>query len=779
MARGHPTGPDRSASDRARSVDRSCSAVHIDPSVRRARSSGYEARDDRAIARSNALSIGVLLALAIGSPAGCRTGGGGVEEGDLVAEPDLLDLGAVTVSLAGRGTLVLKNVGKSALTITSARPSSDLAPELRLEGVPAALAPGAKTAVSVVLTPAVRGSRDGRIVFSTSSARTPAVAVRVVAVANDPRLSAVPEALDFGRVVIGRAATASVTIRNTSDLSITVGTVSIDVATSNEFRTGIGGIQKLDPGAAFTFAISFTPRTIGLRDGRVVVGDDTRAPSRLGISLRGEGVASELEIDPRSLAFNALLIGETAVQHFRLHNLDTARHTVTALVLTSTAPDGFSISAPALDQLPLGLEPGQARNVDITFSPRRAGRVTTRVRIESSATAAGAFVDLSGDATLAAFGDIEVAPSSIEFGTAQVGFGATRTLRISNLGAGELHLTRPIEIEPSPSPYRWVSAIPDEGTFSPHETRYGRIRFLPTAIGPAPPSGLVIRSDDPRRPVIRLPIAGEGIAAPIADLELAPDPIEFGRVQRGVAASRSVILRNIGSAPLTIERALLTQDAGGRFRPEVLPMFPRTIAPSALLKIQLGYVDPLGLTARNAGALRVVSDDPHGALRDLPLVAETVPPEAGAPHFTIELRWDTGQTDLDLHLIRPAGAFFSASSDCCFCNGNPQWGPAAQPNARPFLDRDAIDGFGPETIRMQTAPPGSYQIAVHYFSDHGGGPTVARVAIRGGPDDFGAFSRLLSVDQRWDVGVVAWNGTRGSFTPSTVPLSRPSVAYCY
>jgi len=81
--------------------------------------------------------------------------------------------------------------------------------------------------------------------------------------------------------------------------------------------------------------------------------------------------------------------------------------------------------------------------------------------------------------------------------------------------------------------------------------------------------------------------------------------------------------------------------------------------------------------------------------------------------LAVELRWDTALTDLDLDVTEPGGAA---------CN----YGHKQTPSGG-VLDRDDIDGHGPETYTIPTAQPGKYRIDVVYH--RGDLPTTATVRI--------------------------------------------------
>jgi len=117
----------------------------------------------------------------------------------------------------------------------------------------------------------------------------------------------------------------------------------------------------------------------------------------------------------------------------------------------------------------------------------------------------------------------------------------------------------------------------------------------------------------------------------------------------------------------------------------------------------------------------------------------------------IELLWntpgdndetDTGPntgSDLDLHFgnqlsIQPdydndglPDPWFDSLNDCYWFNPQPNWGSfQLEVNDDPRLDRDDVDGGGPENLNFSKPETNaSYHIGVHYWDDHGYGPAFA------------------------------------------------------
>jgi hypothetical protein len=96
---------------------------------------------------------------------------------------------------------------------------------------------------------------------------------------------------------------------------------------------------------------------------------------------------------------------------------------------------------------------------------------------------------------------------------------------------------------------------------------------------------------------------------------------------------------------------------------------------------------------------------------------QAVPPS----EIEIVLGWDVVRADLDVHLIQPDGTYWG-DDDCYAWNPTPDWGIQGFDDDDPLLDEDDDgEGNGPyrEVLRLDAPRSGTYQVLVHYFSDHG------------------------------------------------------------
>jgi hypothetical protein len=96
----------------------------------------------------------------------------------------------------------------------------------------------------------------------------------------------------------------------------------------------------------------------------------------------------------------------------------------------------------------------------------------------------------------------------------------------------------------------------------------------------------------------------------------------------------------------------------------------------------------------------------------------------------VEVFWDTSDTDMDTHLLRPGGTEWNTEQDCYYgnCQGTDglEWFAPGDADD-PHLDIDDTDGFGPENINIQTPARGTYRVGVHSFRGNG---VMNRVTVR-------------------------------------------------
>lgn len=141
-------------------------------------------------------------------------------------------------------------------------------------------------------------------------------------------------------------------------------------------------------------------------------------------------------------------------------------------------------------------------------------------------------------------------------------------------------------------------------------------------------------------------------------------------------------------------------------------------------------------SGENVVEVLAISDDDRIATAERTLYGEF-----GAAAIRVQLTWDMNQTDVDLWVTEPSG------EKVYFAN------PVS--DAGGVLDVDDVDGYGPENYTIQSPPEGEYLVQVHYYSDHGQGPSNARISIFVEEVQVAEFGpQHLDDDEVWTVATI-------------------------
>jgi subtilisin family serine protease len=136
-------------------------------------------------------------------------------------------------------------------------------------------------------------------------------------------------------------------------------------------------------------------------------------------------------------------------------------------------------------------------------------------------------------------------PSALDFGTVSIGEPRTLALDLRNAGSDTLRVTK---LACSAGA---ITVDLDHLTLAPFAHRVVNVTYSPELVGPLA-ADLVVRSDDPAHPEVRVALNGAGAEAPVLVLEPATLAVPLATTL-GVEASmrtRTVLLRNAGGNEL-------------------------------------------------------------------------------------------------------------------------------------------------------------------------------------------------------------------------------------
>jgi hypothetical protein len=339
--------------------------------------------------------------------------------------------------------------------------------------------------------------------------------------------------LSFGTVPLGTTKTLADTLVNNTTSPVTIS--AIQGLTSEYQITGITLPLVLAAGQSAPFSVSFLPADPG---------DPTITASFAGpnasasLSISGVGASfGKLSPNPSQVAFGNIQVGSNQTNTVTLTNTGGSSLTVTQATLSGA---GFAMSNLAT---PFSLKPGASASVTITFAPTGSGSFSGSVSFATTCYGQNNTAVLSFSGVGISPGDLTSNPSSLAFGTVQVGATSTKTETLTNTGGSTVNIT---QVTPSGSGFS-VSGITLPQPLAVNQSVTFNVIYAPTSAG-AVTGALSIVSNASNSP---LSISLSGTGAAQGDLVANPSSIAFGSVQVGTPKSQTETLSITGGTSLT------------------------------------------------------------------------------------------------------------------------------------------------------------------------------------------------------------------------------------
>jgi hypothetical protein len=344
--------------------------------------------------------------------------------GQLVPNPWTLNFGTIAVGSTGRKLEILKNSGKSKLTITR---MSVTGAAFSAQGwtLPLTLAPGQSKVGTVKFTPSSSGGKSGILVISWRSKNTNHsnhVSLTGIALGSG-KLTSHPAPMSFGSVQVGSSKRSTGTLTNSTARGVTISAAS---TTASGFR--VGGLNlplTIKPGQSTTYTVTFSPRSSGSFSGNLSI--TSSAPNHiLNVALTGTGAGGgQVTANPTNLNFGSVQTGSKKTLSERLSNSGTA-----ALTISQIAPHGTGFSLSGINP-PVTLSPGQSFTFNVSFASSSTGTTNGTLSVSSNAVNPSLSIPLTGSGTTGTPGQLAVSPASINFGNVPVGSSQKQTARLT------------------------------------------------------------------------------------------------------------------------------------------------------------------------------------------------------------------------------------------------------------------------------------------------------------------------------------------------------------
>ncbi len=330
----------------------------------------------------------------------------------IVVAPQSLSFGSVTVGLSADQTFTVSNSGNATLTATVTRAAGTSA-EFTAAPASLSLAPAASALVTVTYAPSAPGSDSGSLAVASNNPATPTVAVALSGTgvsAPTPSIALDPPAVDFGPVVTGSTASATVAVRNTGSAALDVSAITRCSGTSTEFDWSPSAPFQVAAGSSGSLTVTYMPADLGADGGCLAFASNDPATPMINLTLAGSGVAQAvpaIALVPDALDFGVVTIGGSATRTSQVRNTGTATLHVSAVTACSgTSPEfGWTPAGP------FDVAPGGATALSATYTPADVGMDTGCLAVASdNPTTPSANLNLAGTGAEppVATGDVDI-----------------------------------------------------------------------------------------------------------------------------------------------------------------------------------------------------------------------------------------------------------------------------------------------------------------------------------------------------------------------------------
>ena len=512
---------------------------------------------------------------------------------DIDVDPLTVDFGTVDIGQGLQETVTVSNVGGASLDVSNVSLSGSADFSWSSANLPGTVPAGGSRTIIVSYTPSDEVADTGTLTIDSDDPDEPSVSVALLGAHTPyPDIDVDPLTVDFGDVAVGLVETDWVTITNVgdADLEITAANYAGDAAfwVSSD-PTG----TVLSPGASVDMEISFEPDDELTYTGVVGVASNDPDEPIVAVDIIGGGVAPDIDLQPSSLNFGNVPIGNSWSLDAEIWNVGGADLSLGSLTLVGSAE--FTIDVDPSFQV---LVPGDYTLITVTYTPTDTQSDLAEVEIPShDPDEPIVILELAG--AHEPVPDIDVDPLTVDFGSVDLGNTSTAVVTVTNVGSGDLQVGIPV-LSGSPEFGLVTAAFPT--VLVPGDSRTFNVSYTPYDDS-ADTATVTVDSDDPDEPQVVVTLMGQ--ATPEPDIDVSPTILQFGQVLIGQSSALSATIENLGNADL--ELYTLSISGTSEYTITVDPS-GMVLAAGASTTVEVSYA-PVDVGADNA-SLSIPSNDP-------------------------------------------------------------------------------------------------------------------------------------------------------------------------
>jgi hypothetical protein len=467
-----------------------------------------------------------------------------------VLDPQRLSFGTRRVGTRTTLVVTLTNSGTARLPIHDVSTTGDdFAHESRCGET---VQPGAACEVRVTFAPSSASERTGEVVVTLSD--TARLSAPLSGTGIEPRLALeLDPDLKFDPLETGKTSDPrTMRLRSTGSIAV----ANLTAAVTGDFAIVRQCPTQLAPGDTCQLEVTFSPTTPGARVGQLTVSSDAAgAPHVRDVS--GIGVPPPQRVSavvrPDQLAFgNQRLGGVAPVQQMTVENTSAIAFEPRLTLEGANAGD-FAYRADNCSRTQLA--PQRSCTATVAFTSGALGNRAASAIVSDASGARLAQTALSGTGVTAP--TLRVSPTSLDFGSVNVGVSSPQQVVLTNDGPGELEVSATgVGSAAFAARGMCVGRIPagDSCTVT--------VQFMPRTAGRREDQ-LVVQSDAQASPAM-VKLSGVGVAM-VAKLDSA-SALDFGQLERGGRLVKTLTLSSSGTAAAVVARTSVTGPGAGDFK---------------------------------------------------------------------------------------------------------------------------------------------------------------------------------------------------------------------
>jgi outer membrane protein OmpA-like peptidoglycan-associated protein len=476
-----------------------------------------------------------------------------------------LDLGNVQVAGgSAQLTFDVQNTTGDAgqdLTVSSVNLGGAQAADFSQMSTLAPIAPGGAITVTVTFDPLATGPRDATLTVFADDPVDPDEVVSLVGVGTSLIIDVTPDTIAFGNVRTGQSPTLDATVTNLgSGASLTVMSASLSggsgwITFTASPEVGCDGQVSCDYVPDLTLAPLGTA-TVGLRCAPPF-GASGSVTATLALSSNTDGggdssstvtctaVEPDVNLSVTTLDFGNVNVGSSADLTLTVSNPGTALLTYT-LAEGGANPGDYSFTPACIMASPCTLAAGGSADFTVTFAPTVDGARSATILVDSDDPDEPSLtVDLAGNGRGSQLTKVAPGGGTVVFGDVNVGVTASMTLTLRNDGNEDLVVGN---IALSDAHFAVVGATFPLSIAPGNQTDF-ELTCLPTARG-ALAATVSVPNSSYNLPAFTMNATCNGIAG---ELTATPGTLAFGNVRNDTTVDLTLVLRNIGELPVTID----------------------------------------------------------------------------------------------------------------------------------------------------------------------------------------------------------------------------------